>query len=110
MSLVAELVERVVLLGAPISINSENWRDVRKMVAGRFINVYATNDWTLGIAFRASLISQGLAGIQPICIPGIENVDVTDMVEGHSSYLWKTQQILERLEIDTYYPVFRDTL
>ncbi|KAG7623083.1 hypothetical protein ISN44_As04g038070 [Arabidopsis suecica] len=106
----AELVERVVLLGAPISINSENWRDVRKMVAGRFINVYATNDWTLGIAFRASLISQGLAGIQPICIPGIENVDVTDMVEGHSSYLWKTQQILERLEIDTYYPVFRDTL
>jgi len=37
-------------------------------------------------------------------------VDVTDMVEGHSSYLWKTQQILERLEIDTYYPVFRDTL
>uniref|UniRef100_A0A1J3HIC9 Transmembrane and coiled-coil domain-containing protein 4 n=1 Tax=Noccaea caerulescens TaxID=107243 RepID=A0A1J3HIC9_NOCCA len=106
----AELVERVVLLGAPISIKSENWRDVRKMVAGRFINVYATNDWTLGVAFRASLLSQGLAGIQPICIPGIENVDVTEMVEGHSSYLWKTQQILERLEIDTYYPVFRDTL
>lgn len=106
----AELVERVVILGAPISINNENWRDVRKMVAGRFINVYATNDWTLGVAFRASLLSQGLAGIQPICIPGLENVDVTDMVEGHSSYLWKTQQILERLEIDTYYPDFRDTL
>ncbi|CAN8327978.1 unnamed protein product [Cochlearia groenlandica] len=106
----AELVERVVILGAPISINNENWRDVRKMVAGRFINVYATNDWTLGVAFRASLFSQGLAGIQPICIPGIENVDVTDMVEGHASYLWKTQQILERLEIDTYYPVFRNTL
>ncbi|ESQ53471.1 hypothetical protein EUTSA_v10024597mg [Eutrema salsugineum] len=106
----SELVERVVLLGAPISINNENWRDVRKMVAGRFINVYATNDWTLGVAFRASLLSQGLAGIQPICIPGIENVDVTHMVEGHSSYLWKTQQILERLEIDTYYPVFRDIL
>ncbi|KAF2583716.1 hypothetical protein F2Q70_00033863 [Brassica cretica] len=106
----AELVERVVILGAAISINNENWRDVRKMVAGRFISVYATNDWTLGVAFRASLLSQGLAGIQPICIPGIENVDVTDMVEGHSSYLWKTQQILERLEIDTYYPVFRDTL
>jgi|APAra0007618407_1042631.scaffolds.fasta_scaffold38380_1 hypothetical protein len=32
MSLVAELVERVVLLGAPISINSENWRDVRKVI------------------------------------------------------------------------------
>ncbi|VYS52710.1 unnamed protein product [Arabidopsis thaliana] len=106
----AEIVERVVLLGAPISIKNENWRDVRKMVAGRFINVYATNDWTLGVAFRASLLSQGLAGIQPVCIPGIEDVDVTDMVEGHSSYLWKTQQILERLELDNSYPVFRNTL
>ncbi|XP_010489507.2 PREDICTED: transmembrane and coiled-coil domain-containing protein 4-like isoform X3 [Camelina sativa] len=106
----AEIVERVVLLGAPISIKNENWRDVRKMVAGRFINVYATNDWTLGVAFRASLLSQGLAGIQRVCIPGIEDVDVTDMVEGHSSYLWKTQQILERLELDNSYPVFRNTL
>ncbi|XP_010526790.1 PREDICTED: transmembrane and coiled-coil domain-containing protein 4 isoform X2 [Tarenaya hassleriana] len=102
----AEIVERVVLLGAPISINNETWQEVRKMVAGRFINVYATNDWTLGVAFRASLFSQGLAGIQPIRLPGIENVDVTDTVEGHSSYLWKTQQILESLELDAYYPVF----
>jgi pimeloyl-ACP methyl ester carboxylesterase len=52
----AEIVERVVLLGAPISIKNENWRDVRKMVAGRFINVYATNDWTLGVAFRARYV------------------------------------------------------
>jgi len=29
---VAEIVERVVLLGAPISINNENWRDVRKVI------------------------------------------------------------------------------
>lgn len=71
------------------------------MVAGRFINVYATNDWTLGVAFRArylssffcklsssishanptflnfrSLLAQGLAGIQPVCIPGIEDVNL----------------------------------
>ncbi|CAN8271200.1 unnamed protein product [Cochlearia groenlandica] len=106
----AEIVERVVLLGAPVSIKNENWLDIRKMVAGRFINVYATNDWTLGVAFRASLLSQGLAGIQPVCIPGIEDVDVTNMVQGHSSYLWKTQQILERLELDNSYPVFRNAL
>lgn len=24
-----------------------------QMVAGRFVNVYSTNDWTLGITFRA---------------------------------------------------------
>lgn len=80
-----------------------------------------------------SLLSQGLAGIQAVNIEGVENVricllpsqkyyisgfqksncclapqiDVTDLIEGHSSYLWATQQILEQLELDTYYPVFR---
>ncbi|KAL9328253.1 hypothetical protein ACSQ67_003256 [Phaseolus vulgaris] len=103
----AELVERVVLLGAPIAIMDENWEAVRKMVAGRFVNVYSSNDWMLGVAFRASLLSQGLAGIQPVDIPGIQNVDVTDHVEGHSSYLWATQQVLDELELDAYYPVFK---
>ncbi|XP_057435019.1 uncharacterized protein LOC130727787 isoform X2 [Lotus japonicus] len=50
----AGLVEKVVFLGAPISINDENWKAARKMVAGRFVNAYSTNDWTLGITFRAS--------------------------------------------------------
>ncbi|KAK8572576.1 hypothetical protein V6N12_028629 [Hibiscus sabdariffa] len=49
----AGLVERVVLLGAPVSIKDEKWEDARKMVAGRFVNVYDSNDWTLGIIFRA---------------------------------------------------------
>lgn len=106
----AELVERVVLLGAPISINDENWGAARKMVAGRFVNAYSTTDWTLGVAFRASLLTQGLAGIQPIHIHGIENVDVTELIEGHSSYLWASQVILEQLELDTYYPVFKSTM
>ncbi|KAJ4963176.1 hypothetical protein NE237_023115 [Protea cynaroides] len=100
------LIERVVLLGSPIPIQKENWETARKMVAGRFINAYSTNDWILGIAFRASLLTTGLAGIQPVNAPGIENVDVTELIEGHSSYLWATQKILERLELDKYYPVF----
>ncbi|WOG95198.1 hypothetical protein DCAR_0414505 [Daucus carota subsp. sativus] len=102
----AGLVERVVLLGSPIAIKDENWEAVRKTVSGRFVNAYSTNDWTLGVAFRASLLSRGLAGIQPVDIPGIENVDVTEMTEGHSSYLWATQQILEQLELNSYYPAF----
>ncbi|KAJ3682170.1 hypothetical protein LUZ60_014743 [Juncus effusus] len=100
------LVERVVLLGAPVSVKGEKWDSARKMVAGRFINAYSTNDWILGITFRASLLTQGLAGIQAVDIPGIENVDVTDMIEGHSSYLTTAREILQRLELETYYPVF----
>lgn len=100
------LVERVVLLGAPVAIQGENWGAVRKVVSGRLINAYSTNDWMLGVAFRASLLSQGLAGIQSVNVPGIENVDVTEIIEGHSSYLWATQEILDRLELESYFPVF----
>ncbi|CAN4083378.1 unnamed protein product [Withania somnifera] len=99
------LVERVVLLGAPIAIKNMNWEAARKVVAGRFVNAYATNDWMLGIAFRASLLTRGLAGLQPVDVPGIENVDVTEVIDGHSSYLWATQKILYLLELDAYYPV-----
>ncbi|KAK8710424.1 hypothetical protein V6N13_145748 [Hibiscus sabdariffa] len=104
----AELVERVVLLGAPVSIKGENWEAARKMVAGRFINAYSSNDWMLGVAFRASLLTQGLAGIQPVGVQGIENVNVTDVIEGHSSYLWATRKILDHLELETYYPIFNN--
>ncbi|KAI9081281.1 hypothetical protein K1719_036781 [Acacia pycnantha] len=106
----AELVERVVLLGAPISIKDENWEAARKMVAGRFINAYSRNDWMLGVAFRASLLTKGLAGIQPINIPGIQNVDVTDHIEGHSSYLWATQTILDQLDLNSPYPIYNNIL
>ena len=106
----AELVERVVLLGAPIPIKDENWEAAREMVSGRFVNAYSRNDWMLGVAFRASLLSQGLAGIQPVDIPGIQNVDVTDLIDGHSSYLWATQKILDQLELDSYYPVYNSIL
>ncbi|KAL9234712.1 hypothetical protein vseg_009550 [Gypsophila vaccaria] len=103
----AGIVERVVLLGAPISLQDENWILARKMVSGRFVNAYSTNDWTLGVAFRSNLISQGLAGIQPVDAPGIENVDVTDIVEGHASYIEKTGYIVKHLDLDVYYPVWK---
>ncbi|KAH1223978.1 Zinc finger CCCH domain-containing protein 44 [Glycine max] len=86
----AELVERVVLLGLPIAIKDENWEAARKMVAGRFVNAYSRNDWMLGVA----------------CFPC--QVDVTDHIEGHSSYLWATEQVLDELELDTYYPVYNN--
>lgn len=101
------IVERVVLLGAPVPFVDENWEIARKMVAGRFVNVFSTNDWTLGVAFRASLLSRGLAGLQPINVPGVENVDATDLIEGHASYLYTTRVLLEKLQLDEFYPNFK---
>lgn len=102
----ASIVERVVFLGAPISLETERWKTARKMVAGRFVNFYSMNDWILGIVFRSSLLTQGLAGIQPVNIPGIENVDVTEAVNGHSAYLAVASEILKEIELDSFYPVY----
>ncbi|XP_051114828.1 uncharacterized protein LOC127240292 [Andrographis paniculata] len=97
------IVERVVLMGAPVPISDMNWETTRKAVSGRYVNAYSTNDWMLGIAFRATLLSQGLAGIQAVEVPGIQNVDVSEMIDGHSAYLWGSQQILEQLQLDSYH-------
>jgi hypothetical protein len=34
-------------------------------------------------------------------------VDVTHLIEGHSSYLWMAPKILEQLELDNYFAVYR---
>ncbi|EFJ30548.1 hypothetical protein SELMODRAFT_170005 [Selaginella moellendorffii] len=100
------IVERVVLLGAPLSLDRKRWMNARKIVAGRFVNCYSSNDWILGVIYRASILSQGLAGIQPVALPGIENVNVTHLITGHSSYLSKIPEILETIHLDNYFPVF----
>ncbi|CAN0906481.1 Uncharacterized membrane protein F35D11.3 [Linum grandiflorum] len=103
------LIERVVLLGAPVPIQGEKWQVARKMVAGRFVNIYSTSDWTLGVTFRASLVSTGLAGIQPVDVPGIENIDVTELISSHSMYLTKTKEILDQIDLESCYSVSSTT-
>lgn len=65
-----ELIERVILFGTPILRKAEEWENARKMVVGRFVNVYSDNDWILRVTFCASLLTQGLAEIQAVNILG----------------------------------------
>ncbi|CAM6013771.1 unnamed protein product [Sphagnum balticum] len=97
------IVERVVLLGAPITLDKGRWEMARKVVAGRFVNAFSSNDWILGVVYRATFLTQGLAGLQVVDIPGIENVDVSELVDGHSAYLTKLGEILQGIEIDSFY-------
>lgn len=39
--------------GATILASNPKPNSGSQMVAGRFVNAYSTNDWTLGVAFRA---------------------------------------------------------
>lgn len=82
------LVQDVYLVGAPVTASNKVWRQVRSVVAGRFVNGYSKTDWILGYLHRAT--SGGLAsvaGLNPILgAPNVDNVDLTHIVPGHLAY------------------------
>ncbi|KAI4101430.1 MAG: hypothetical protein LQ339_005079 [Xanthoria mediterranea] len=82
------LIQNVYLFGSPIVANKDEYLRARTVISGRFVNGYASNDWILGYLFRAT--SGGImrvAGLAPVeNIPGLENIDVTQFVNGHMAY------------------------
>lgn len=82
------VVQEVYLFGATVTASLKIWRQVRGIVAGRFVNAFAMNDWVLGYLFRATSGGlQTVAGLRPIeHIPELENIDVTHILQGHMSY------------------------
>lgn len=82
------MIQNVYLFGSPIVAKKDEYLRARSVVSGRFVNGYASNDWILGYLFRAT--SGGImrvAGLAPVeDIPGLENLDVTQLVNGHMAY------------------------
>lgn len=93
------IVQDVIIMGTTVTAPIRTWIEARSVVAGRFVNAYAKNDWLLNYLFRAT--SGGLntiAGLRPLeGVPGLENVDVTDKISGHMSYRTFTPLILDQL-------------
>ncbi|RKF57662.1 putative membrane protein [Golovinomyces cichoracearum] len=93
------LVQNVYLFGSPVVAKTDEYLKARSVVAGRFINGYATNDWILGYLFR--LTSGGIsrvAGLAPVKgISDIENIDVTEFVPGHMSYRTAMPRLLRHV-------------
>lgn len=92
------LVESVVLIGAPTPSDTSDWRVIRSVVSGRLVNVYSENDYVLGFLYRTSSIQLGVAGLQKIeGLPGVENVDVSESVNGHLRYRYLIGHILQKI-------------
>ncbi|THC93804.1 hypothetical protein EYZ11_006722 [Aspergillus tanneri] len=93
------IVQNVYLFGSPIVANKDEYLKARSIVSGRFVNGYASNDWILGYLFRAT--SGGImrvAGLAPVeGIPGLENIDVTKMVNGHMDYRAAMPRLLKEV-------------
>ncbi|GAA6014548.1 hypothetical protein JCM11491_004536 [Sporobolomyces phaffii] len=97
------VVQEVYLFGATVTASKKVWRQVRGVVAGRFVNGYAMNDWVLGYLFRATTGGlQTVAGLRPIDhVPDLENVDITEFLEGHLSYRTKMPKLLAHVGFKT---------
>lgn len=93
-----DLVESAILIGAPTPSDAASWRMLKTACSGRLINVYSTNDRVLAFLYRTSSIQYGIAGLAPIQgLPGVENVDVSETVNGHLRYRFLIGKILSQI-------------
>ncbi|RYO80902.1 hypothetical protein DL766_009486 [Monosporascus sp. MC13-8B] len=95
------LVDTVVLVGAPVPSNPAHWQLMRTVVTGKMFNVYSANDLILAFLYRATSAQLGIAGLSAISsngdgIEGVENLDLSEEVQGHLRYPGLIAKILTR--------------
>ena len=112
------LIQNVYLFGSPIVAKKDEYLRARMVVSGRFVNGYASNDWILGSSLSPSIYvlcitkyflagylfratSGGImriAGLAPVEeIPGVENINVTELVNGHMAYRTAMPRLLREV-------------
>jgi hypothetical protein len=105
----ASIIEDAVIMGVPNHLNLLSWKACRQIVAGRLVNCYSRKDLILSLMFQAKRLSgnfntagggsllKPVCGTCPVLVPGVENIDVSDLVSGHQDYCLVTGKILERV-------------
>ncbi|CAD0093384.1 unnamed protein product [Aureobasidium vineae] len=92
------IVQNVYVFGSPVVFKKDEYIKAKSVVAGRFVNGYATNDWILGYLFRATAGGiMRVAGLASVDIPGVENYDVTETVAGHMAYRKAMPKLLKEV-------------
>ncbi|TMW62604.1 hypothetical protein Poli38472_005222 [Pythium oligandrum] len=94
------IVENVVLLGTPVPVVADEWKRIRRMISGRLINGYSEHDWMLAVMYRYQGWALNSAGIGPIEIPGVENVNLSSIIKGHMEYKNKIGAVLDLLKLE----------
>lgn len=92
----ASIVEDAILMGAPLHLSKDEWEASRLVLSGRLINCYAPNDQILTLMFQFKMVTIGnVCGTVPVPIAGVENYDVSGIINAHSDYCLKVEEILE---------------
>jgi hypothetical protein len=90
------IVQHVILMGGAFSADAQRWKKVKRIVAGRLVNLYCPNDWILGFMYRAAELEfRDIAGLHPIAAQCVENIDVSNLVDGHLAYGRFLKRLLE---------------
>jgi len=91
------LVQDVYLFGAPVTTQEGPWATARRVVAGRLVNGYGSQDYVLAVLSRISSASWKVAGLQQVEVQGIENVECS-FVDGHLKWRGLVGRSLELCE------------
>ncbi|GAA5903984.1 hypothetical protein JCM8208_001750 [Rhodotorula glutinis] len=90
------LVYDAVLVSLPDSPSPAAWHEARSVVAHEVVNAYSANDWVLGIAARLYTLSTRIAGLRPVQIEGITDINISDLLGAHMDLRTALPRILER--------------
>ena len=85
----ASIVEDVILMGLPNHVSLPSWFAARRIVSGRLVNCYSTKDLILSVLFqykRLTGVLRPVCGCAPVRVPGVENYDITHMLNSHADY------------------------
>jgi len=97
----ASIVEDVVLMGMPNHLSLSSWASIRRIVSGRLVNCYSSKDWILGLMFqykRISGLGRSVCGASKVEVPGVENYNVTSLIQSHTDYCAAVEDILKLVE------------
>jgi hypothetical protein len=96
----ASIVEDAVLLGLPNHLSLSSWKACRQVVAGRLINCFSNKDLILSLMFQFKRLGlKPVCGTCPVNVNGVENVDISDLVQGHQDYCDVAGAILRRVRL-----------
>ena len=89
------LVDSVYLLGGatPAALLDEV---ARAPVMGQMFNVHASCDLVLKVLFQTAELTKPI-GLQPIDVPGVIDVDVSQLVDGHMDYAAKMTEVFAKV-------------
>jgi Protein of unknown function (DUF726) len=93
------IVEQVYLLGGAVSVNDDRIKYLvegsHKVVSGSVVNAYCSKDFILGYVYRTAELGAIPIGLSEIDQPGIININLDNIINGHLQYSEKLIQILQ---------------